>query len=1151
MTFEEQLTFWKDHLRGVSTLELPTDRPRFAAQPFRSAVHSVHFSQGLTRALLTLSREEGATLFMTLLAAFQALLHRYTGQDDIVVGTPISNRDHAEIQGLIGVFKNTLVMRTDTSGDPTFRDLLQRVRQTVLDAYTHQDLPFEKLVRELQPEHDLSRNPLFQVMFTLQNMPLQSPQLPGLTPSRTDIQNGERRFDLELRVEETEGSLRCAFFYSTELFDAATIERMAGHYQRILEGIVVNPEQRLSELPLLTEAEQHRILNQWNDTGKDYPRDKCIHDLFEAQVEKTPDHTAVMFMDRKLTYRELNEKANQLARELRGNGVSAGSIVGIMVERSCEMIIGLLGILKAGGAYLPIDPGYPEERIRYMLEDSGATVLLVQKPGESSLLQAGNGRTVKTMQLDMNAIYSGDGLNLEKVSNPDDLAYVLYTSGSTGKPKGVMVEHASIINTLMFLQDKYPLLKNDTYLLKTTYSFDVSTAELFGWFFEGGRLAILEPEAEKEPNRILEAIKKYQVTHLNFVPSMLDVFLDVIKDKDIETLKGVKYVFAAGEALRSNLVRKSHSMIDGVRLENLYGPTETSIYGTGYSLQKSEEIPDVPIGKPISNMRAYILDKHLRMQPAGVAGELCLSGIGVARGYLNKPELTAEKFVVDPFVPGGRMYRTGDLAKWMDDGNIRFCGRIDHQVKIRGFRIELGEIEATIAQHPSVKGTVVIVREDRPGDKRLVAYIVLSGESAMMTEELRQFLKERLPDYMVPSAFVVMEALPLTPNGKIDRKALPVPDRFVSEKCFIAPRNTVESQLTWIWMKALGLQRIGITDNFFDLGGNSLIALRLISEVKKVAGKNLPVSALYQAPTIEQLGKMLDGKDRSVQWSSLTPIQTVGSKRPFYWTYGQESNALLSRYLDDDQPFYALHHQGADGKRVRYTAVEEIAAHYLKEVRTVQPEGPYLLGGYSFGAMVALEMAQKLYGEGEEVFLLFLLNPPENCFPSVDSRHTAPTKKETFRSRLVYHKEHLTPLPASDRLAYILRKLTSVFYWISARHWRPFMITIKKIICNMFHLCGYPLPVSLRTFYLLDIYYKAIRSYTPQGYPGKVALCHSDKVLYGSRSEISRFAAGGMDFYTVKGAEHLELIKEPYVGMWARYLKKCLDEVQEKGHKQS
>ena len=848
---ESQLLYWKKQLENIATLQLPTDRPRRALQISRGARQYFALSHALSSELKELSNQHGATLFMTLLAAFQTLLHRYSGQTDIVIGSPVAGRSRREFEELIGFFLNTLVLSLDLSGNPTFAEAIRRVREVCLGALSHQDLPFEKLVEELHPDRNLGHNPLFQVSFAFQNTPRRSPQLSAIDVHELEVETGIARFDLHCFMEEIDGHLKGYCDYDTNLFNADTIERMIGHFRTLLEGIVANPEQPISELPLLTEPERHQLLVEWNDTTTDYPKDQCIHQLFEEQVEKSPDAIAVVFEEQQITYRELNERANQLAHYLMKLGVGAETLVGICVERSIEMIVGLLGILKAGGAYLPLDPAYPKERLAFMLEDAQTHVLLTQ-------VRLHNNRPEHRAHV---LCLDRDGFKFEQESteNPqrlvpaEGLAYVIYTSGSTGRPKGVMIPHGAICNHMFWMQREFPVGETDRVIQKTPFSFDASVWEFFAPLFAGAQLIMARPGGHQDSSYLVKLIAKKKITVLQLVPSLLQMLLE---EKEIESCTHLKRVFCGGEALSRELVERFFEKLP-VDLHNLYGPTEASIDSTFWSCTGESKERSVPIGRPIANTEIYLLDCHLQPVPIGVSGELHIGGAGLARGYLNCTDVTAEKFLPNPFssAPGSRLYKTGDLARYLPDGNIEFLGRIDHQVKIRGFRVELGEIEAVLTQYPAIQQAIAVVREDVPGNNRLVAYIIPNKDQALTPNDLLNFLKSKLPDYMIPSAFVALDALPLNSNGKVDRSALPPPDggRPELEEAFVAPRTSVEKVLAGIWTEVLKLEKVGIHDNFFELGGHSLLATQVVSRIRAAFQVELPLRSLFEKPTIAEL----------------------------------------------------------------------------------------------------------------------------------------------------------------------------------------------------------------------------------------------------------------------------------------------------------
>ena len=865
---EEQLGYWKEQLAELPVLELPTDQPRPTVQTHRGARRSLTLPESLTEALKELSRQEGTTLFMVLLGAFQALLARYSGQDDIAVGSPIAGRTRSEIEELIGFFVNTLVLRTDLSGDPSFREVLSRVREVALGAYDHQDLPFEKLVEELQPERDLSRVPLSQVFFALQNVPREALKLPNLALERQNVEGGTVKFDLSLFMFEEDQGLKGRLVYNADLFDDTTIERMLGHLQALLRCIVENPDQRLSELPLLSEAERHQLLFEWNDTTTEYPRDRCVHELFEEQVERTPDAVAVVF-EEQLTYRELNRRANQLARHLRGLGVGPEILVGICVERSLEMVVGLLGILKAGGTYVPLDPSYPATRLKFILEDIQAPVLLTQERLVERLPDKHEAEVV-CLDADWPVIARKAEGNDTSGATADNLAYAIYTSGSTGQPKGVMIEHRALSSYVAAAIAAYEMTASDRVLQFASLSFDASVEEIFPSLACGGTLVLRSDRMVDSMQRFVRECTERAISVLDLPTAFWHELVLAFESEGLALPPSVRLVIIGGEKALAERVAQWHAhtaqTVRPARLINTYGPTEATVVatlcelrtGAGHDLVTQSE---VPIGRPLGNAHIYILDGSLNPLPIGVPGELHVGGSGLARGYINRPELTSERFIPDPFgdAPEARLYKTGDIARWRNDGNIEFLGRVDDQVKIRGFRVELGEIEAVLRQHPALRGTAVLARMHASGDERLVAYVVPHWRPAPTARELGGYLKERLPEYMVPSAFVTLDRLPLTPSGKVDRKALPSPDPsgFRAENAYAEPRTPVEEQLVEIWEEVIGLERVGIHDNFFELGGHSLLATRVVSRVRKVFQVELPLLSLFEEPTIAGLALVL------------------------------------------------------------------------------------------------------------------------------------------------------------------------------------------------------------------------------------------------------------------------------------------------------
>lgn len=1114
--FEEQVSYWKDKLRDLRTSELPTDRPRPPVQTFCGGHQTSKIADPLYSDLMLLCRREGVTLDLLLLAILNALIHFYTGSDDIVVGASCDQRV-PEVNTLIGCFTGFLTLRTQVDREITGRDLLHRVQRVVTDANAHRDVPFPKVVDDLQPQRDLSRSPLFQVLFSMNEPSPKTIRLSELTLVPLETNSRTAEYDLTLSVQETEQGLRTSWEYNTDLFDDSTILRMMNHYQGLLENLVADPRKRLLDWTYLTSEERHQILNEWNNTQSEYPKDKCIHQLFEAQVARTPDSIALIFDERRLTYSELNSQANQLAHYLRAVGVGPEVRVGLCVERSVEMIVGILGILKAGGAYVPLDPAYPRERQAFMLEDSQAQILLTQQRLVTDL----NQHSLRTICLDTDWNQISHGMTSDPTpgSLPENLAYVIYTSGSTGRPKGVAIEHRATVAFLSWAISVFSPEKLKGVLASTSVCFDLSVYEIFAPLSCGGSMIVTENILHLPS---LPAAN--EVSLINTVPSVIS---ELLRSNGIP--RSVRTINLAGEPLKTTLVRQLYELDTVSEVFDLYGPSEDTTYST-FALRNPER---ATIGRPISNTQAYILDPDQHLVPIGVPGELHLGGAGLARGYLNRPELTAEKFVRNPFssVPGARLYKTGDLARYLRTGEIEYLGRMDNQVKIRGLRIELGEIESVISQSPAVRENVVIVREDQPGDKRLVAYVVLNELSTARISELRTSLEQKVPAYMVPSAFVELDRLPLTPNGKVDRKALPPPDRTELQRArFVAPRDEIESKLAKLWERVLDTAPVGVTDSFFDLGGNSLLAARMFGETTRLFGKNLPLATLFREGTIEHLASLVRHKEDDElkgRWSSLVSIQPGGSKRPLFCVHGVGGNVLtyrtLAQYLGSDQPLYGLQSAGLDGKQTHHTTVEEMAAHYIEAIRDLQPEGPYFLGGLSFGGIVAFEMARQLQRRGRKVACVALLDSPTDICST----------GYKLAQRIQAHFDNLLRLSFGARFKYLSQIARTGKRKLKSRIWR--------IGYRWYEDTQNRLPPALRN--TKEINYHAAREYVLKSYPGRVALFRaSDRTSLDREDELlgwDKFAAE-VDLYCVPG-DHVSMVNEPNVRVLAERLKECLD----------
>ncbi|MDF5732090.1 MAG: amino acid adenylation domain-containing protein, partial [Rhizonema sp. PD38] len=896
----------------------------------------------------------------------QTLPARYTDQEDIIIGSPIANRQSSELKSLIGFFVNTIVLRVDLSCNPTFEELLGRVRRMTLEAYEHQEVPFEKVVEALRPERYLNYSPLFQVMFDWQNALTAQWELPDLAIAHIPTTPVVGKFDLSLTIEETETMLEGRWEYNSHQFENEAIARMSEQFQTLLQGIVCDRSRPVRELPLLT-ASTHQLLAAWNSTQTDYPSAKCIHHLFEEQVQKTPDAVAVQMEDEQITYQELNKRASQLAHHLQTLGVKPEVLVGICVERSIHMVIGLLGILKAGGAYVPLDTQLPLERLAYILEDTQVPILLTQQKLVSNLPE--HEIHLICIDTDWQVIGNLSSENPVSGAEADNLAYVIYTSGSTGSPKGVEIAHQSLVNFTSMAVQEYDINEQDRILQFASISFDTAAEEIYPCLKAGGTLVLRTDEMLSFSNQFWQQCRDWQLTVLDLPTAYWHYLTSLLTASDKRIPETLRLVIIGGERARPENVRKWLQSLaflpNPPKLLNTYGPTEATVVTTLYQLPEStssDTLDEVPIGRPMGNSQVYVLDQYLQSVPIGVPGELHIGGTGVARGYLNRPDLTKEKFIPNPN-GYSKLYKTGDLVRYRPDGNLEFLGRIDNQVKIRGFRIELGEIEAAIALHPKVQATAVIAQEDKLGNKSLIAYIVFADNLAT-SSELRRFLQQKLPDYMIPTAWVKLDSIPLTNNGKVDYRALRVPEQEISrEVCFAPPRDEFEQQLTQIWSEVLDVHPVGILDNFFELGGHSLLAFSLMARIQQQFGKTLPLTSIFQAATIEQFAAILRQKADSYTWSPLVKIQPNGSKPPLFLIHPGGASLLayedLISCMDILQPLYGVDALGFEEGQKPQDQVEEMARNYIEAIQTVQPDGPYLLAGWCFGGLVAFEMAQR------------------------------------------------------------------------------------------------------------------------------------------------------------------------------------------------
>ena len=1139
---EEELGHWRERLQGnPPVLELPADHPRPAMQTFRGGIQTRVLRTELSESLMQLGTRHGATLFMVTLAAFKALLHRYTQQDDIIIGSPITGRNRMETEQLIGFFVNTLLLRTDLSGDPSFEELLRRVRETTLNAYAHGDLPFEKLVEKLHPERAATHMPFTRVVFALQNSLLEELRWPGVVLRFSDPETETSKFDLTLVVQVSERGLVVQAEYNRDLFEPDTVERFLEHFEILLKGIVEDSRRRLSELPLLSETELRQVVVEWNDNKTDYPREKCIHQLFEAQAERTPNATAVMFGRQSLTYEELNHRANRLAHYLKKFSVGPDLLVGICMERSVEMVVGMLAILKAGGAYIPIEPGYPRERLTFMLADAGTPVLLTQ---QRLLARLPKSASALCLDSDWELIARESRKNLSCAATPENLAYVIYTSGSTGTPKGVAVPHRAV-NRLVLNTNYIQFTPEDRVAQISTASFDAATFEVWGALLNGGTLVGITRDVSLSPADFARELRERRISAMFLTAALFNQLAADVPDA-FATVRTVMFGGEAGDPKSLSRVLKSKPP---KRLVNGYGPTENTTFSACYEVQAiADKATNVPIGRPISNSQCYILDARLSPMPIGVPGELHVGGEGLARGYWNRAQLTAEKFIPNPFQPGELIYKTGDLARWTPDGNIEFLGRLDEQVKIRGFRVELGEIEAILGRHPGVRESVVSMRKDQKGPDRLVAYFV-PGTRVPAFDELLRFLKEKLPDYMVPATFVPLRAIPLTPNGKVDRNALPEPDksRPLVERV-ATPRDAVELKLTQIWENVLDVHPIGIEDKFFDLGGHSLLAVKMIAQIEKVFGRRLRVATVFQAPTIEQLAAIIREEIQegsALAGTSLVEIQSQGSRPPLFLVHGAGGGMFwgyvnLSRHLGKDQPVYGLKSRGLDG-RDELGSIEEMAAQYVADIRRLQSHGPYHLGGYCFGGNVAMEMARQLNAQGEEVALLALLNcsPPNSDYDRIS---WTPTWALRFGRNLLYWADYCRQWTPPQRREFFRWKKEILRQRIARLLGRDSSPPLKVDADNLVDLSSF--PTDQRKLWRIHI--DSLLKYRPQPYPGRVHLFRSPghPLICSFEPDYGwgAFATSGVDISIVPGV-HEKILEEPCVRSLAKELKSRIEEV--------
>jgi amino acid adenylation domain-containing protein len=973
---ERLIAYWKDKIDGSSfVLPLPTDRPRPANQTFLGASRLYSMPVTLASEIKRFCLREKVTPYMVTLAALYAVLARYTGQNDLLVGSPIASRTRIETEDLVGFFTNTVILRGNVDGDPDFRELLHRVRETALEAFAHQELPLELLIGKIHPERDPSRSPVFQVMLVFQNAPTSAAGFHRLETSIQRVRPETSMFDMTIELLPSGEALDGVIQFNTDLFDAVTIDRLWGHFASYLQQAIAAPEKKVAAISPLAAAERRQLLVEWNTTERAYPRATPLAELVEAQVERTPNAVAVVYGEQHLTYRELNQRANQLAHELRKHDAAPDRLVGICLERSIGLVVALLAVVKAGAAYLPLDPLLPPERFSYVLADSGVGVVVTGQNLRGKF-QDFAGTTILMEDAALNA---NPRDNLAVRVGPEDLAYLIYTSGSTGKPKGVQIPRRALTNFLWSMREWLQISEQDRLLAVTTISFDIAGMEIWLPLLVGAQIVVADRESTVDGSALRTLLERHGITFLQATPVTWQLLFDAgWKGKpDLQAVCG-------GEAMPQELAVRLAPAVK--RLWNLYGPTETTIWSTGYLVKDGRE--PVLIGRPVANTKCYIVDGQLEPVPVGVPGNLNIGGDGLARGYLNSPELTAEKFVADPFCGNGaRMYLTGDLARYRADGNIECLGRLDHQVKIRGYRIELGEIEAALKELPGIEQALVIAREDSPGEKRLAAYLVARAGQTPEPAQLQSRLQQCLPEFMVPAAYVFLDRLPVSPNGKIDRKALPPPGSVLPPAHsgpgeFVPAGNRTEEKIAAIFARVLGVSEVGATGDFFNLGGHSMNATRAVALLNTEFGTAFPVRVLFQAHTVRQLAAIVDKHEASqvATWPTLIPIQVSGTRAPLFCIARPNVNALgylfLSRELGDDQPVYGLQVQLEEDPQLEFTDQQyrNTASEYICAIKTVQPHGPYQMIGQCHGAYIAFEAVRQLEEAGEQVAFLGILD---------------------------------------------------------------------------------------------------------------------------------------------------------------------------------
>ncbi|MBK8612082.1 MAG: amino acid adenylation domain-containing protein [Flavobacteriales bacterium] len=1098
--------YWADQFKGtLPHLDLPTDRSRPRQKTYSGDRLDLALPDELVRGLKEVATRSGASFVTTLLTSFELLLHKLTGDSDIIVGLPAAGQSDLGMKHLVGHCVNLLALRSRVDEDISFIDHLKQRRSAVLDAFDNQKYTFGTLLKKLAVPREPGRIPLVPVVFNIDMNMDDGVAFDGLQHAFISNPRAFENFELFLNATGGDGHLTLEWSYNTDLFDHSTVEGWMSELQRIIQRLILNPTATIGELmgeQDLAGADELPT-TEWLGRSPAYPRDRNIGELFDEVATRHAERTALTFVDARLTYRELQQRVHALAEKLIAAGVRPGDPVGLCADRSFEMIAAMLAIVRCGAAFVPFDPAYPQERLQFMFDDTEVKLLLTQRHLSDGLPE----HKAKLLFLeDLPTFTSSPG---SPAGDPESLAYLMYTSGSTGRPKGVMVPQRAIVR-LVREQNFLPFGPELVFLQLSNISFDASTLEIWGALLNGARL-VLQPQQKPTLVEITDLIREQQVSTVWFTAGLFNLLVD----DHLERLRGLKHILTGGDVLSVPHVKKAVKVLGPNVLINGYGPTENTTFTCCHPIANVADIKgSVPIGKPIHHTTVHVLDERMKPVPIGRKGELYAGGDGVALGYWKRPDLTAERFVRDPFSsdPNARLYRTGDLVRWLPSGVVEFVGRNDDQVKVRGFRIELGEIENAMDGAPGIKDRVVVARTEGHGEKQLACYVVPEDVRSInepaaqdrLIATLREHLRARVPEHMVPAAFVVMESFPLNPNGKVDKKALPIPQYRTQtlRVDHVAPRDAMERSLASIWSQLLGLERVSVHDNFFELGGHSLIGIQLLAQVEEQFGRPLSLKDLFQAPTIAEFAQVLQEDGVTVNWENLSPIQPDGKRVPFFCVHGDEANYFIPKYLGNDQPFYAFFHQGEDGRRIQHTSVEAIATHFIQEMRTVRPRGPYLIGGYSFGGIVAYEMARQLTAAGEEVPLLALF--------------------DTYAPQ-----EFKRVMKEEDR-----------FYF-------PVKHAILRAAAGWYLKRNKPMPPKLRHFYIIDVYDKAIRNYKAGPYDGPLTVFKAEASTGPDHMGWSMQRKDMLLIRQVPG-NHYDLVKEPNVKALAMELGKCIDDVLQK-----